>query len=220
MKFSAALCCLGFVSALCLPAATITDLYNTGVDATGKPLAPNSGATDPHYMVLSSPNNTGTPHAAVTYNCCYFSDGPNSDWISVNTSGSDGSSGFYDYQTKFTILPGFDPTTASITGKFAGDNHVSQTKINGSAVAGDTTDTFSSYTSFSINSGFISGVNTLDFIVKDDGAPSALRVDSLVGTVSPLTTSGVPEPVSALLLIGGAGLLGMCKRLSSRRFHR
>ena len=190
--------------------ATSIVLYNTGVDSLGVPLA-SPGSTDPHYTVTS--DNNGTPAAAVTFNCCYFSDGPNSDWISVNDTGSDGSV-FYDFQTTFLIPVGFDPTTASISGLFAADNHVTATKINGTTVVGATTDTFDFYTPFSIISGFVSGVNTLDFIVKDDGPPSSLRVDSLTGSVSP--SSGAPEPASISLLAGGVVLLGLGRRAARK----
>lgn len=192
-------------AAVSMPGAAITDLFNTGVDAAGVGLAVTNGATDIHYTVISSPSNTGTPHSAVTYyNLAYSpADNASSDWISVNTSGSDGSGGSYDYQTTFTIGALYDPSTALITGQFEGDDHIIATRINGVVVSGATADSFQHYTPFSITSGFVAGLNTLDFIVLDDGQPTALRVDSLVGTVSPLSTPTVPEPAS-LLLIGGS----------------
>ena len=189
-------------------AGTIT-LFNTGVDGTGTPLAAN-GATDLHYTVTSA--NTPTQQA-VTFNCCYFADGPSSAWISVNTGGSDGSAD-YDFQTTFVIGAGFDPSTAILTGQFAADNHITATKINGTVVPGATTDTFSNYTAFSVTSGFVAGLNTLDFIVHDDGAPSSLRVDSLQGTVSPVTSTA-PEPGSIAMLLGGVAFVAL-RKYSSR----
>jgi hypothetical protein len=184
-------------------------LFNTGVDGAGIPLAA-SGATDPHYTVTSG--NTPTQQA-VTFNCCYFADGPNSNWISVSTGGGDGSAD-YDFQTTFMIAAGFDPSTASITGLFAADNHITATKINGTVVPGATTDTFSNFTAFSVTSGFVSGLNTLDFIVHDDSPPSSLRVDNLQGTVSPISSTA-PEPGSIALLLGGVTLVAL-RKYSSR----
>jgi hypothetical protein len=110
-------------------------------------------------------------------------------------------------------LSGLNPATAQITGQFAADNHITATKINGTTVAGATTDTFGSYTSFAINSGFISGINTLDFLVLDDGAPMSLRVNALAGTADPLV-GAVPEPSTWLTL--GAGLLAVMSMVRLR----
>ncbi len=188
-----------------LPAAPIPGLFNTGVDDTGTPLVGGNGVIDPHYVILSGPGDENYPIPAVTYfNGAYFADQPggtngDSRWISVNRNGSNGSSGTYDFQTTFS-LTGLDPGTASITGKFAADNHITQTLINGVVVPGATSNTFAAYTDFSISSDFVSGLNTLEFIVLDDGAPMALRVDSLVGSASPQGGGGVPEPESLALL--------------------
>lgn len=203
-------------------ADTIAGLFNTGVDSLGNPLVGGNGVADPNYTVISGPGGSIYPLSAVTYNCCYPADQPsgtngNSRWISVSIGGSAAASGVYDFQTTFS-LSGLDPTTATITGQFAADNHVEETDLNGVAIAGATTDTYSSYTSFTIpvGSAFVSGLNTLDFLVKDDGAPMALRVDSLEGTASPLgIISGVPEPGMLPLLAGGLGLLAI-----GRRFRR
>jgi hypothetical protein len=197
------ICCLGaFGAAGALHANAIT-LFNTGVDATGVDLV-GVNVTDPHYTILSGPG-LGSATSAVTFNCCYFADGPISRWISVNSSGSTAASGTYDFQLTFS-LSGLNPATAQITGQFAADNHITATKINGTTVAGATTDTFGAFTSFSINSGFVSGTNTLDFLVLDDGAPMSLRVNALAGTANPLV-GGVPEPSTWLTL--GAGLLAV-----------
>ena len=203
------LCALAIVlaSGLSLSAAQLT-LFSTGVDGFGSPLAPG-GAFDGHYTVTS--DNQAAPISATTFNCCYFADGPGSDWISINAGGSDGSV-LYDFRTTFAIFAGFDPSTAIITGQFAADNHLARTLINGVVVPGATSDTFSGFTPFSITSGFVSGVNTLDFIVRDDGAPSSLRVDSLQGTVSEAAASAAPEPGSLLLIGTGAVLIVLSRR--------
>ena len=87
--------------------------------------------------------------------------------------------------------------------------------LNGSTIAGATVDSFSAYSNFSIPTGsaFNGGLNTLDFVVLDDGAPMALRVDSLVGNA---TLNGVPEPATMSLL--GFGLIGF--GFMARKFRR
>jgi hypothetical protein len=85
----------------------------------------------------------------------------------------------------------------------AADDYVSVTYINGNFVLGARTDTATSYTDFSITSGSVSGVNTLEFVVFGgaDGPIMGLRVDSLTGTASPLGQQGpVPEPGTMVLL--------------------
>jgi PEP-CTERM motif len=193
--------------ALPLAAGPIT-LFNTGVDGAGALLVGGNGTVDPHYNVVSGP--TGVGSAVTYYNGAYPADGPNSRWISAL---SQAGSGTYVFETTFTIGAGLDPSTASITGSFAADNHVTLTKINGSTVAGATTNTYGSFTAFSIGSGFVSGLNLLDFTVVDDGSPMAFRVDGLSGSVKQLggTGPGVPEPASALLLAGGLAFLTVRK---------
>jgi len=197
-------------SSLC--ATTITGLHNTGVDGSGV-LLTGTGMTDPHYTVLSGPGLLA-PTSAVTFNCCYFADGPNSRFISVNSSGQTASSGSYLFETTFS-LAGFNPATAQISGQFAADNHITATRINGTTVPGATTDTFTSYTSFTINSGFVAGLNTLDLVVLDDGVVMSLRVDSLSGTASP-NSSNTPEPGTMLMLSSGLALAAFRFRLAKR----
>jgi hypothetical protein len=202
-------------------ADAIPGLFNTGVDGLGNPLVGGNGVSDPHYTIISGPGNNIYPTPAVTFNCCYFADQPaglngNSRWVSVNANGANAGSGVYDFQTTFS-LNGLDPSTAAIVGRFGVDNQVEETNLNGFTIAGATADTFFSYTGFTIPVGspFKAGLNTLDFLVNDSGAPMSLRVDSLVGTASPAVTigNGVPEPAMIPLLASGLVLLAIGRRL-------
>lgn len=64
--------------------------------------------------------------------------------------------------------------------------------MNGVA-AGPNSSSYNTWMPFTINSGFVAGVNTLDFVVTNTGAgPTGLRVD-LSGTASP--GSGPPPTI-------------------------
>ena len=190
--------------------APITTLYNTGVDSTGALLVGGNGTADTHYTVISGP---GAPTGADTYfNGAYFADGPLSRWISSTGTGGP-SAGSYVFETTFD-LTGFDPTLTSISGQCATDNSLSGITLNGGSVSGDC-DGFGSFGAlFSISSGFVGGVNSLQFTVVDAGSPMAFRAQFTSDT-TPLGPSAIPEP-SAFVLMGG-GLLLIAARLKRKR---
>ena len=187
-------------------AGPITTLYNTGVNASGTPLADGT-IGDPHYSLVSVPSGSTTDIRVRTSAGGYpippyIGDDSFSAWIGPNNDSMlDGPVGEYDYRTTFN-LAGFNPATASITGQWSTDNEGVEILINGVATGNTIPNptSYESFTSFAIGSGFVSGTNTLDFLVNNDGGPTALRVE-MTGTA---TT--VPEPAS-LALLGGA-LLG------------
>src|SRR5207237_1196591 len=116
-------------------------------------------------------------------------DDANSRWISLTSTGTPGNN-TTDYRLTFD-LTGFDPATAIITGSWGADNAVTMA-LNG-ILTGNTTTNFSTLTPFTVNSGFVTGINFFDFFVTDFGEPTAFRVDDLAfqGTS---VAQGVPEP--------------------------
>ncbi len=89
----------------------------------------------------------------------------------------------YVYRRLTFDLTGLDPTTASISGTGSADDSAI-IRLNGNAT-GQTFPAFNVLSTFSITSGFIAGVNTLDFVVSNGGAgpnPTGLLVNSLSGT--------------------------------------
>jgi len=212
----AAVAVLGFLlvgSAQQVHAASIPTLFNTGVDATGTPL-PDGTIGDPHYSLVATPSGS-TSDIRVRTSAGGFpippwqGDDSLSAWIGPNNDSMvDGPAGTYDYRTTFN-LSGLDPATASISGVWAVDDSGLDILLNGSST-GNPNGTIFTFTSFSILQGspFVSGVNTLDFLVFNVSGPTGLRVE-MTGQASP---AAVPEsPTLTLLTIGVGVLLVGCR---------
>ncbi len=226
-------------------AATVSTIFDTGVVAnnpiTGQPTGTlPGGSIDPHYTLATSGATatiaTGPFGAATTYPVNAFpTNGPyatptgGSNYIGPAGAGTPGAGNlgggtaaqntFFDFRTTFS-LAGFDPTSATLTGKVAGDNAVTAIFLNGVLVNGfiGPTPAQLQAQAFTINSNFAT-VNTLDFIVFNSAGTTgnllALDVDTLILSANP-TSVAVPEPGSVAMLIGmgvtGAGFLSRRKR--------
>ena len=120
--------------------------------------------------------------------------------MSLNFAG-----GTYIYQTIFD-LTGLNPLTAILNGLFATDNS-SEIFLNGVST-GITTglEQFQAFTPFTIDKGFISGINTLEFrVFNQTNTPTGLRVEFVNATVT--AADPVPLPASAVPM--GFGVLGL-----------
>jgi hypothetical protein len=207
-------------------AATIA-LFNTGVDAGG--VSRSNGSTpDLHYTL-----NGGSLVTQVGTSAGGFPIGPwlgdsaTSAWIGplsgAHFAGANGAT--FDYQTTFD-LTGLNPLTAAITGRWSTDDQGVDILINGVSTSQVTPpSSYASWTSFAITSGFVSGLNTLDFLVFNLNAdccgypagtnPTGLRVE-MTGAAD---LSAVPLPATwTMMLIGLFGLGLFAFRGTKNRF--
>ncbi len=163
------------------------------------------GSVDPHYTLVTSADPTSV--------------GPNTYIVGTGTADSQTiapsatqgtfANGLYVYQTTFD-LTGLDPATAVLTGNMSADDFVVML-LNGVQVA--------TSSPFTVNSGFIAGINTLHFnVTNNDGNPAynngggpanitSLQVQ-ISGTANSITGGTVEEiPVfgTGALQDGGSG---------------
>ncbi len=186
--------------------AAIPGLFNTGTNASNLALVGGNGTPELHYTIV------GVGPAVTYVHPGYLADDANSRWLSEAATGS-----FNASTRTFRLifdLTGFDPNTASLSGDWGGDN-CGVVQLNGGPTSGTLPGTgsgcldfsaFQTLTAFSFNSGFVAGLNNLDFIVTDVSAPGGVRVDNLAGTVN---VTGVPEPATATVTLFGLGLVGL-----------
>ncbi|MGH7134726.1 MAG: PEP-CTERM sorting domain-containing protein, partial [Pirellulales bacterium] len=188
--------------------ADVILLPSTGTDSMGNALP--AGSLDPHYMV-SGPGTSGVFQSAAVLSSLWSAwvpDSTTSAWIGWKDDSDTSPHGNYDYRLTFN-LTGYDPSTVSLTGRWAADQYGS-IDLNGSSTGVSVPDgnwneaNDPNLTSFTISSGFVSGTNTLDFIVNEPDGYDGLRVQDLQMSATP---SAVPEPSSLTLF--GMALTGM-----------
>ena len=191
-----------------LSASPIT-VHNTGVNASDvlQPI----GSTTSYWTLVSEPGTAIEPLGGNPfryYNIAYFADDAVSGWVSPTASGNAGVGGFYTYQMSFD-LTGFDPATAAISGIFGVDND-GAILLNGNTVASVGNADFATPKLFTMNTGFVSGLNTISIRMDNAGDPSAFRVEFSSATANttfqPLVfteVASVPEPGTGVLLTAG-----------------
>ncbi len=204
--------CLILMAAQAHGATGSIPLFNTGVGSGAAILANN--VADPHYSLISAPSPYTTAMTGNGANdFAWLADGPNSRWIGVTAWLAEWVPiGNYTFRTTFD-LTGFDPNTAALSLRIASDN-ACKVFLNGSDTGiATTSEAFTSFSDFNLNTGFGSGLNTLDFVVNNATTPGApthnpmgLRVE-----LSGLATV-VPEPATTALVLLGVMLGGIQRR--------
>lgn len=174
-------------------------LFNTGVDAAGIALA--DGFVDPHYQLTVNPDSA-SPDALVIDSSVAPVTGPwtpntvDSKWIGPRANGGS-AGGDYTYTTTLD-LTGYDPSTVAISGDWASDNAAVDILVNGSSTGLSKND-FTQVDHFQIPPGsFLSGTNTIDFIINNNGSGSTgFKIENI--RIGGNAGSG---PASPVLLVG------------------
>ena len=200
-------------------------LHNTGMDAPGNPATP--GGADAHYVMTVSADTVypgPTAHVIDPVPAMWLANGASADSQWISASRDDiyiPASGTYVFRQEFTLPQGF--TGASISGRWMSDN-AAEIHLNG-VPTGQTTPAggYTAWTPFALQSGFVEGINTLDFVVESlsvFGATSysGVRVE-MSGHVTycdnpcippyiisqPVNTYGIHMPGEAIFSVAAGG---------------
>ena len=179
----------------------IPGLFNTGVDDDGNLLGAEE--PDPHWILEYSDDFDYEGPDTFTIKPGFpvgpwVEEGPDSRWIAPQPDqGTGNASGDYLYRITFDLSE-FDHETATITGKWSSDNGGPDVLLNDESTGIKTTSGFGGFTGFEITSGFVEGINTLDFKVNNappDINPTGVRVE-LNGTAKELPPKGTPPSIT------------------------
>jgi len=157
-----------------LPRRIRIPVFNTGVNVA-------EGQPDPHWQIVAvsdNPNFKPQPALVTRANSGWLdNDSHRSQWISIVADGSELPNGVtYTFRTTFELM-GVLPEKARLTGGFIVDNHVQAIRLNGNDVpVPEHKRTFvggryDSYKEFTINRGFVEGMNVLEIKVENGGDP-------------------------------------------------
>jgi hypothetical protein len=194
-------------------AATITTLFNTGLNVPGTATLVGTGVPDPHYTLISSPSGA----TAVTVNDpgypigTWFPNSVTSRWIGPAGNSID-VGGTYIYRTSFFLPANAIPSTVNISGLWGVDDVMKDLLVNGNSTA-PVTPFYTPLTPFTVPTGFFipGGINNLDFVVLNAniGAnPTGLRIEGIKGTYQ------IPEPSTVYLTVVALGMsAGLFRRL-------
>jgi hypothetical protein len=201
------------ISALLTLAALPAAAANFSINSTG---GGPEGFADPNWLL-----NGGTAYVTIDSQYPFgpwLANSVASGWISPKPSYAlssyDDAPGFNTYSTTFD-LTGLNPASASISFLVAADDALIDVLLNGvsQGIYYVGLDSFSGL--FTINSDFIIGINTIEFVTENGGppnSPSGLRIQ-FMESIADVPVASAPEP-SSIALLGLGTIL-----LFSRRFR-
>lgn len=142
-------------------------------------------------------------------------------WIANNSTGTNGGCPgctwvFFVFRQSFD-LTGFDPSTAHLQFQWAADDSgegfaargtwVPKFNLNGGGlVPWGSGPTYSFGPTVDLTSGFVAGLNVIDFYVEGNSVTDGFALSSVAFTAD--TVAAIPEPETYALQLAGLGLLG------------
>jgi hypothetical protein len=180
-----------------MPKRVRIKFFNTGVGL-------KVGSSDPHWEVHARSDDANfTPRQAIVsgagYSMWLANQGDRSQWISVAVGESVVPDRVvYTFRTTFDLRKS-RPSTAVLHGWFVVDNHIRAIRLNGREfpVPKHGPEEFGFFHSFSIDRGFVEGVNVLEFDVENglpqESSPSQSPMGLLV-ELDGSVLSAWPEP--------------------------
>ena len=181
--------------------SVVAGLFNTGVDDFGDALA--DGLVDSHYKLVVNPDG-GSPDALVQNSTAFpivtgpwLANNARSKWIGPRFDTSGAASGDYTYRL-LVDLTGFNPSTVIISGDWTSDNAGSDIIVNGVSSGQSNPGNFGALMPFTLNSGFLAGLNTIGFKANNAGAGyTGLRVNRIRGLADALPAGTAPFIVTS-----------------------
>ncbi len=229
---------LAALLSVCMGVSQATPVFDPilGIVSTGAGLA--DGATDVNFLLISAPAGVplgispkvvktmidygaGSQSAFPFWHDTWVPNTANSQWVGIQDSYSaptrDGygpadPGGWYTFRMTFVLPSSFAAQHATIAGAWAADDR-GQIYLNGveqSSCGATGAPCFRAMQAFDINSGFVAGINYLDFSVynnfQEHGNPTGFRVDFSGANYM------VPEPSTFVLWAGGLAGLALLRR--------
>ena len=213
---------LFFLATWLLPALAIAasiPVHNTGVNASNVLVAP--GAQASFWTLTARPGGATEAIGSLPFrfNCCYFPDTATAAWVSQAASGDASVAGTYTYDL-VVDMTGLNPASASISGTFGTDNSGSISLNGNPPVATTGSGDFGAPTPFTINSGFVPGLNTIRVQVANEGNPTAFFVSFTSATaeafVAPVPAMSWQALIALAVVLGGMGSV-LARRAQTRR---
>lgn len=201
-----------------IPAFASTLTFASTTDPGSWQVATNIGGVDGQF---SSFPTTGFQTATAITN--------RPGWIANNSTGSNppyvpgGGWVFFNFQQTFD-LTGYDPTTANLQFQWAADDSgegyaargtwVPQFSLNGGSLTPwGSGPTYNFGPVVSLTSGFVSGINTINFFVEGNSVTDGFALNTVSFTaVQSTSPSTVPLPAALPLMLSGLGVLGFASR--------